>query len=116
KNYGVVNGSGVNLEKFKYTQLANKPVFMMISRLTGSKGVNEYIQAAQHVKQKYPEAKFYLIGPMDDDDSSINKNLLQEAVKEKVIILKGKVEDVKPYIKMSRVFILPSYYPEGIPR
>lgn len=116
KNYGIVNGSGVNLNEYYSKELVNKPVFSMISRLTGSKGVNEYIQAAFYVKQKHPNAIFHLIGPMDEDDTSINKNLLQKAIDERVIILKGKVDDVRPYINQCRFFVLPSYYPEGIPR
>lgn len=115
KNYGLINGSGVNLDEYKSDYLETEPVFSMISRLTGSKGVNEYIKAAYYVKQLYPEAVFNLIGPMDDN-SSINMLKLQKAVDDGVINLKGKVEDVKPYINQCRVFVLPSYYPEGIPR
>lgn len=116
ENYGVVNGSGVNLEKFSYKELPKEPVFLMISRITGSKGINEYVQAAICVKKKYPNSKFLLIGPMDEDDSSVNMDLLQKAIKENVILYLGRVEDVRPYIHQCRFFVLPSYYPEGIPR
>ncbi|RRN69917.1 glycosyltransferase family 1 protein [Peribacillus simplex] len=116
RNYGVINGSGVNLDEYQVEELEKVPVFSMISRLTGSKGVNEYIRAACYVKQTYPESIFNLIGPMDDDDTSINMSELQKAVGNGTIILKGKVEDVRPFIKQCRVFVLPSYYPEGVPR
>lgn len=116
RNYGVINGSGVNIDKYKFEPLVKEPNFLMISRLTGSKGVNEYIQAANQVKKHYPEAKFYLIGPMDDNDSTINMSELKKAVDNGTITMKGKVLDVRPYISKSRVFVLPSYYPEGIPR
>lgn len=116
KNYDVTKGSGVNLEEYSFSELEAKPTFSMMSRITGSKGVNEYIKAARLVKQKYPEANFHLIGPMDDDDLSINMEELKRSVNEGIIILKGKVEDVKPYIKQCRIFVLPSYYPEGVPR
>lgn len=115
-NYGLINGSGVNLDEFHFEELESKPVFSMISRITGSKGVNEYLQAAYQVKRLYPNAIFYLIGPLDDNDCSINMNELKKAEKDKKIILKGQVEDVRPFLKKSRVFVLPSYYPEGIPR
>ncbi|PIC77126.1 glycosyltransferase family 1 protein [Sporosarcina sp. P19] len=116
RNYETINGSGVNLEEYPFCKLERKPVFSMISRLTGSKGVNEYIQAASYVKQKYPEASFYLIGPIDEEDFSINMIELQKSVKNGIINLIGKVDDVRPYIIQSRIFVLPSYYPEGIPR
>lgn len=116
KNYGTINGSGVNLDKFHSNILQPNPVFTMISRLTGLKGVNEYIQAARYVKNIHPEAVFNLIGPIDDNDSSIDMIELNKAIDEEIVFLKGKVEDVRPYIDKCRVFVLPSYYPEGIPR
>lgn len=115
KNFDIVNGSGVNLNEFQTSNLPHKPIFSMISRLTESKGVNEYIQAAFKVKEKHPQAKFLLIGPMDDNNN-IDRRLLKKAIVENVIIHKGRVDDVRPYIDQARVFVLPSYYPEGIPR
>ncbi|MCF3942624.1 glycosyltransferase family 4 protein [Oceanobacillus alkalisoli] len=116
KNYSLVNGSGVNLQEYYPSKLETRPVFIMISRLTGRKGINEYMEAARQVKKKYPRVEFYLVGPMDDDDDSIDINRLQQLVNENVINIKGKTNDVRSYIKKSRVFVLPSYYPEGIPR
>ena len=68
RKYTSVHGSGVNLEHFSLADLPDEPVFLMVSRLTASKGVNEYVRAALEVREKYPEARFYLVGPMDDDD------------------------------------------------
>ncbi|WP_100010091.1 glycosyltransferase family 4 protein [Lentibacillus sediminis] len=114
-NYGITNGSGVNLEEFRQKRLEESPVFMMISRLTGSKGVNEYLEAIEMVKEKHPESIFYLIGPMDDD-STMDQILLQRLVDEGTLKLIGKVDDVRLYLQKSRIFVLPSYYPEGVPR
>ncbi|GAB3042106.1 glycosyltransferase family 4 protein [Virgibacillus ainsalahensis] len=114
-NFDIVNGSGVNLDTFKFAPLERKPVFTMISRLTGDKGVNEYIQAAKTVKSFYPEAEFHLIGPMDNTDSSLNINELYKSVDNGIITMKGKVEDVRTYLNKSRFFVLPSYH-EGTPR
>lgn len=115
KNYGLINGSGVNLDEYKSNYLEDKPVFTMIGRLTGSKGVNEYIEAANIVKRIFPKAEFYLIGPMDNDDSSLKADKLKKSVDDGIITLIGEVEDVRPYINKSRVFVLPSYH-EGTPR
>ena len=112
----LVNGSGVNLEKFSYEKLETKPVFSMISRLIGLKGVNEFVKAACYVKRIYPHAIFNLIGPLSEDDPSINIIELNKAAENGVINLRGEVNDVRPYLRETRVFILPSYYPEGVPR
>ncbi|AVR00351.1 hypothetical protein OBCHQ24_15515 [Oceanobacillus iheyensis] len=113
-NYDIINGSGVNIEEFKFNKLEKNLVFSMISRLTESKGVNEFVTAALKIKKTYPDTSFNLIGPIDD--STIDMKQLQKAMDKKVINLVGKVEDVRPYISNCRVFVLPSYYPEGIPR
>ncbi len=116
KNYGLINGSGVNLEKFNIVPLSPKPVFTMICRITGDKGVNEFIQAAKTVKALYPNSVFRLIGPMDDDDQQINSGEFDKAIREGYIDYIGRVDDVRPYLAKSRVFVLPSYYREGVPR
>jgi len=64
---------------------------------------------------RYPEARFYLVGPYEDDDRTINREVFERALAERVIEYIGPVEDVRPYITKSRVFVLPSYY-EGTPR
>lgn len=115
KNYGIVNGSGVNLKDFKVTKLAEDPIFLMISRVTGDKGVNEYVEAAIKVKEKYPKAIFYLIGPVDNDDASLDINMINKAVSEGIVNIVGRVDDVRPYISMCRFYVLPSYH-EGTPR
>lgn len=114
-NYELVHGSGVNLETFYSDSLENIMVFTMISRLTGLKGVNEYVQAARIVKQLNPGVIFNLVGPMDDE-STIDMLELKKAIDDEIINLIGKVDDVRPYINECRVFVLPSYYPEGVPR
>ena len=115
KDYAIVNGSGVNLDVYSPTPLPGKPIFLMLCRLTGDKGVNEYVEASIRVKARYPEARFYLVGPYEDDDRTINREVFDRALAERVIEYIGPVEDVRPYITKSRVFVLPSYY-EGTPR
>jgi len=115
KNYDLVNGSGVNLVDYPQKPLPAEPVFLMIGRLTGDKGVNEYIRAAMTVKKKYSEAQFYLVGPHDDDDRTIDQELFNAALLEGIVTFTGKTEDVRPYIAKCRVFVLPSYH-EGTPR
>jgi len=115
KDYSLVNGSGVNLDFYLPAPLPENPIFLMVCRLTGDKGVNEYVEAAIRVKEKYPAARFYLVGPHDDNDRTINLEVFNKAVTEGIVTYTGAVEDVRPYIKESRVFVFPSYY-EGTPR
>lgn len=114
-NYSVINGSGVNLNEFSPVDLPKEPIFMFIGRITGDKGVNEFVNAAIDVKKRHPESQFFVIGPMDNDDKSIDMESLNQAVRNGVINIHGRVEDVREYISKARIFVLPSYH-EGTPR
>lgn len=116
----VVNGSGIDLEKFKATPLPaissdNRITFLLIARLLADKGVREYIEAAKKIKAKYPFINFNLVGPIDSNPSAISKEELDGWVKLGNINYLGKLSDVRPAIADSSVFVLPSYR-EGIPR
>ncbi len=112
---GVVNGSGVNIEAFKETPLPQGVVFLMIGRLLGDKGVREYADAARLLRKDYPEARFLLVGSIDENPNSIAASELQEWVEGGIIEYLGSVKDVRPAITQALVFVLPSYR-EGTPR
>jgi len=112
----IVNGSGVNTEKFKPQQFvqpsADKVVFLCVARLLKDKGLREYAEAASLVKKKYPFARFQLIGPKDPSPNGISLN---EVKTWDAIEYLGEVSDVRKYIGLSHVYVLPSYH-EGVPR
>ena len=110
----VVNGSGVNLESYNVENLPNSNFrFLCIARLLGEKGLREYAEAAKIVKNKFPDVEFDLVGP---EDSSPDAILLNEVDSwSDYINYKGSTDDVRPYIKDSHVYVLPSYH-EGLPR
>jgi len=110
----VVNGSGVDLEKYSVENLPRGGIkFLCLSRLLSEKGLREYAEAAKIVKNKFPDVEFNLIGP---EDSSPDAILLNEVdTWSDYINYKGSTDDVRPYIKDSHVYVLPSYH-EGLPR
>lgn len=111
----ILNGSGVNLEKFTEQQLPDGATFLCISRLIKDKGVYEYLKAARVVKGKYPSAKFLLVGPYDSNPSALKPEELQPYVDDGIIEYFGEQSDVRPYLNMCNVFVLPSYR-EGTPK
>ncbi len=73
----VTNGSGVDLTHYSSSPVPHgNPVFMCISRLLKEKGVREFAEAALQLKNKYPLAKFKLVGPHDHGPDSISDDLL----------------------------------------
>ncbi|WP_105213406.1 glycosyltransferase family 4 protein [Pseudoalteromonas sp. T1lg22] len=111
----LVNGSGVNLDKFTPVSLPNTNHFLLIARLLGDKGIREYYEAAKIVKDKYPHATFTLVGPEDPSPNGIQLTEVNQWVIEGVINYRGALSDVRPSIAASRFFVLPSYH-EGVPR
>lgn len=112
----VVNGSGVNLERFSPAPLPEQPTFVLISRLLYDKGVRLYAQAAQQLKAKYPHVQFNLVGFLDVNPKSVTQDELDSWVQGGYINFLGRLEDVRPALTDAGVFVLPSFYREGVPR
>lgn len=91
------------------------PVFLMIGRLLRMKGVPEYVEAARQLKRKYPDIRVQLLGPFDENPSSISRDQLEAWVNEGSIEYLGATKDVRPFIASCSVFVLPSHA-EGISR
>lgn len=117
----MVNGSGVNVTDFNILPLPTneqqqaKISFLLIARLLIDKGVREYAQAAQIIKQKHPNVEFNLVGWIDENPSAITQQELDQWVTKKTVKYWGKLADVRPAIAESSVYVLPSYR-EGTPR
>ncbi|RRI05575.1 glycosyltransferase family 1 protein [Mesorhizobium tamadayense] len=105
----VVNGSGVDLDRFKVAPLPDKPRFLMIARLLRDKGLAEYLGAARLVKAARPEARFDLVGDKDPNPAGFPVSEVEAAVADETIHYHGPVDDVRRVIASARVFVLPSY-------
>lgn len=113
----VTNGSGICLEDFPQQPLPEKNIFLFLARITPTKGILEYIEAARIVKMQYPDAEFHVVGPMDTavEGDQVDR-ILDSAVAEGIICYHGSTKDVQYWMKKCRFFVYPSYYPEGVPR
>jgi glycosyltransferase involved in cell wall biosynthesis len=112
----VVNGSGVDIERFqKWSLPLGPPRFLLIARLLSSKGVREYAQAARILRKKYPKVCFALVGWIDNNPDAIDRSELDEWIEQEVLDYQGHLRDVRPAIEACSVYVLPSYS-EGTPR
>jgi glycosyltransferase involved in cell wall biosynthesis len=117
QHVGLVNGSGVDLDHFAPKPMPEGPItFLMIARLLRDKGVYEYVEAARLVKREHPAARFMLVGPFDPNPAAVRPAEVEAWVREGVIEYGGAVDDVRPHIAGCHVFVLPTFYGEGIPR
>lgn len=112
-------GSGVDLDYFtveRHEKNANVK-FILVARMLYAKGVVEYVNAAKHIKEIYPNVGFYLLGPADvDSPSAISKSTIDSWSKKGYVNYLGPVKDVKKYLSNVDCVVLPSYYAEGVPR
>jgi len=129
----IIKGSGVNLQEYwlysldsnKIVELkkelgANaltKFVVMVVARVVWSKGVREFIEASEILKEKYPFTKFILVGPIEKGSPlSVPQEYLREKEKSENFQWLGFRKDIKEILTLSDLVVLPSYYREGIPR
>lgn len=116
----VVNGSGVDVAEYSVSALPvvtsdSGPIFLLIARLLGDKGVREYAEAARRIKIRYPHCVFRLVGWIDDNPDAIKQHELDGWMAEGVLEYLGRLSDVRPAIVDCSVYVLPSYR-EGTPR
>jgi len=112
----LVNGSGVNLQEFRYSAPLTSPFsFLLIARLIRDKGIVEYAEAARLLKKRHPAVRFRLLGPYDPNPAAISPSAIEAWVREGTIEYLGETSDVRPYLAQASVYVLPSYR-EGTPR
>ncbi|WP_148334952.1 glycosyltransferase family 4 protein [Acinetobacter lwoffii] len=118
KKIEVLGGIGLNLDHYKYSENFNSNTsFIFIARLLAEKGIHDYIKAAKIVKSQYPHINFTVLGAIDKEAlGSLKEEELESLVRTNIIEYPGHVSNVSEWIEKSSVFVLPSYYREGVPR
>jgi len=111
----LVNGSGIDVERFSQKPLPTEPSFLLIARLLVDKGIREYVSAARLVKNSFPQARFRLAGGLDPNPSGIKASEVEAWNREGIIEYLGELEDVRPALSDCLIYVLPSYH-EGLPR
>lgn len=116
-NCVLIPGSGVSLKKFKPKKFNFKnPVIMFPSRMLAHKGIFEFIEAARILKKNRINARFVLVGDIDNDNpSGIKINLIRKWEEENIIEYWGYKKKMSSIISLATVIVLPSYR-EGFPK
>ena len=112
----VTAGSGIDTERYPVTALPAAPVFLMAARLLRDKGVAEYVRAAALLRARYPEVRCLLAGDLDPGPDSVTQMELEDWQQEGNIEYLGWQSDIRLAMSQCRIYVLPSYYREGLPR
>lgn len=111
-----LGGIGVDLSDWPVVPTHAQPVtFLLAARLLREKGIVEYAEAARLVKVRYPEARFVLLGGLDPNPGGLSQAEVQAWATEGLLEWPGHVA-VKPWLAQASIYVLPSYYREGLPR
>lgn len=113
-NHEMLPGSGVNLEQHQLCPMpeTDEIRFIYIGRLMGMKGVEQYFEAARVITEKYPQAKFYAAGFVEEDKY---KPMVDSYHEKGIIEYLGFRKDIDRWIEHCHCTVLPSLGGEGVP-
>ena len=120
KKIFIIRGSGVDLDDFSPSKktINSQKYILMSSRILLDKGIQEYCMAAEIVAQSTNnKIKFKLSGPIDSSSpTSISRSKLEKMVAKYGVEYLGERVDMPELLASATLFVLPSYYPEGLPK
>jgi glycosyltransferase involved in cell wall biosynthesis len=123
-------GSGVDTERFRPQRLTPSDVIRrratlgvndgtlvvtMVARIIRSKGALEYAAAANRIRREFQQVRFLLVGA-DDHGSRDSLNEAERLAVAQGVDCLGHQADVADVLAITDVFVLPSFYMEGMPR
>lgn len=111
----VINGSGVDTNKYYSNEYPKKLTFSFIGRLLKDKGIKEFLLAADIVKKEYPDVIFKVVGDFDSNPSCISREEIEHYTNSGIIEYQGYRTNIINEIKDTSVLVLPSYH-EGRPK
>ena len=110
--HGLLPGSGVNLERFTLKEYPSGDTirFAFISRIMKEKGIDQYLEAAETTKKKYPNTEFHICGFCETE----YEGKLNEFNDNGTVIYHGMLRDVAGFLDDIHCVVHPTYYPEGL--
>lgn len=110
--HDLLPGSGVNLAQYKAYEYPNgrNVDFLFVARVMKEKGIDQYLQAAEYITNKYPQTRFHICGACESEYSGN----LDDLQKKGIVVYHGLVKDMEELYKLASCTIHPTYYPEGL--
>lgn len=108
----IIPGSGVNLEHYQVSHYPDDNIinFLFISRVMKQKGIDQYLDAANYIREKYPNTQFHILGFCEESYEEKLKDMHDKGI----IQYHGMQSDVRMFHKISHCTIHPTFYPEGM--
>lgn len=112
EKHKLLPGSGINLERFKLMEYPpdDSINFVFVSRLMREKGIEQYLDAAEYITEKYPNTRFHICGFCEDE----YKDRLEAITKSEKVVYHGMVDDMTSVLCDMHCTVHPTFYPEGL--
>jgi glycosyltransferase involved in cell wall biosynthesis len=118
----VVIPNGVELDRFTQRTDAERvrrelgipaeaPIVMVVSRLTRQKGLEQFLEAAQRLMPRFPDARFVIVGyanPAEQDYENGLKALADQLGLTGRVVFTGLRQDVPSLLAAATVSVMPS--------
>jgi glycosyltransferase involved in cell wall biosynthesis len=114
----LIRGAGVDVRHFRPAPrpAGSTPVVTLVARMLYDKGIGEFVEAARLLRARGVEARFRLVGGLDDvNPSCIPQAVLEQWCRQGVIEWLGHRQDILHVWQETDIACLPSYR-EGLPK
>jgi glycosyltransferase involved in cell wall biosynthesis len=119
ENAHLIFGSGVDPEEYCMVRgrpPVNNPRVVLAARLLWSKGVREFVEAADRLADACPAAEFLIAGKVDSANPDHIPQATLETFSEKPnVTWTGFIDDMVGFLSDATIVVLPSYR-EGVPK
>ena len=108
----LLNGAGVNLDHFRlidYPKDSTSFQFLFIGRIMREKGINELFEAMKRLVEEGYKCSLDVLGGLEEE----YQDKITQYTEEGWLNYHGFQKDVRPYIKRTHCFVLPSWH-EGM--
>jgi glycosyltransferase involved in cell wall biosynthesis len=112
-----VRGAGVEIEKYCPSPIPKGvPMIILPARMLWDKGVAEFVRAARRIKAQGVNARFTLVGDIDQHNPvTVTQHQIDQWVEEGVVEQWGRRDDMDKVYPQASIVCLPSYN-EGMPK
>lgn len=113
-NWEMIPGSGCNLEEHRFVEMPSDGTvnFIFIGRVMELKGIDEYLECAKKIKNKYPYTRFLIAGWNEEEKY---KAIVEKYEEKGYVEYIGFRKDIANWIEKCHCTVLPSHGGEGVP-
>jgi glycosyltransferase involved in cell wall biosynthesis len=113
----LIRGSGVDVSRYEGAASdPGQPLVLLAARLLWDKGVAEFVEAAQQLRNAGVKARFVLVGEPDEENpAAVPRSMLRQWQASGDIEWWGWRDDMPEVLRQASIVCLPSYR-EGLPK